>query len=213
MGPHSRRTMMLAVSHDALVAQLVASQALVTPRIIDAFRAVDRADFVPPESSAQAYEDWPLRLAAGATISQPTTVAVMFELLQPGEGDTILDVGSGSGWTSALLAACVGPTGFVTGTEIIPELVEVGQQHLAKSHVTNAVIRLAEDQPGIPGKHFERILVSAAAREIPTVLLEQLVPGGTMVIPVQTSLQKITWISRDDIRTATFPGFFFVPLR
>ncbi len=201
------------VTNDVLIARMIENKALKTPRLLEAFRKMDRGDFVPAASKADAYADRPLPLAVGATISQPTVVAIMLELLQPGQGDTILDIGSGSGWTTALLSACVGSGGSVTGTEIIPDLVAVGRENLARFGITNAAILPADDQLGLPGKLFNRILVSAAAREIPDGLVRQLTIGGTMVIPVGTSLHKVTRVSAENIQTEAREGFVFVPLR
>ena len=94
----------------------------------DAFVAIDRKDFMPIDYMEEAYEDYPLPLQnTGQTISQPTTVAFMLELLNPRKGEKILDIGSGSGWTTALLAHIVGKGGKVIGIERILELVELGQ--------------------------------------------------------------------------------------
>lgn len=200
-------------ANDALVAALVARRTLETPHIIAAFARVDRGHFVPPSSKSAAYEDRPLPLAVGSTISQPTTVAIMLELLQPVGGDQVLDVGAGSGWTTALLAACVGPDGFVTGTEILPELVTTGQRRLTEFGITNATIKMATDIPGSADLSFDKILVSAAVPNVPNALLAQLAVGGTMVIPVGTSLQKIRRVTNERLETEVREGFLFVPLR
>jgi protein-L-isoaspartate(D-aspartate) O-methyltransferase len=97
---------------EELINNLIFSGYLKTPRIIEAFRKIDRADFVPPDLLAEAYGNYPLPIGYGQTISQPLTVAFMFELLQPERGDKILDVGSGSGWTTALLAYIVSQEGI-----------------------------------------------------------------------------------------------------
>src|SRR3989338_7282497 len=110
-------------SHDELILYLQTSGVLKTPALLRAFRAVDRGQFVPLEDRAVAYVDAPLPIGHGQTISQPSTVAFMLERLQPAEGMRILDVGCGSGWTTALLSAVVGASGVVIGTERIAELV------------------------------------------------------------------------------------------
>lgn len=97
-----------------LVQHLVFTGVLRTPAIVVAFKRVDRVDFVPEVYQDEAYQDYPLSIGFGQTISQPTTVAFMMELLGPMPGNTVLDIGSGSGWTTALLASLVGNTGHVT---------------------------------------------------------------------------------------------------
>ena len=108
------------------------TRVLKTPRIRAAFEAVDRADFVTSGYLPEAYEDYPLPIGAGQTISQPSTVAFMLELLEPAEGQNILDIGCGSGWTTALLAHVAGGKGSVLGLERIPELVAFGGENLSK---------------------------------------------------------------------------------
>jgi len=115
-----------------LIKHLIARNVLKTKAIIDAFQAVDRIDFVPLKYLDEAYGDYPLPIGYGQTISQPFTVAFMLELLQPQKGDKILDVGSGSGWTTALLAHIVQEEGSVRGIELIPELVAFGKKNLNK---------------------------------------------------------------------------------
>ncbi|MGB9609289.1 MAG: protein-L-isoaspartate O-methyltransferase family protein, partial [Minisyncoccia bacterium] len=110
-----------------LIDDLIKDGFLKSPRIIDAFRKVDRMNFVIDYVKNEAYRNSPLAIGFGQTISQPLTVAFMLELLDVQEGNKVLDVGSGSGWTTALLAELVGEKGKVYGIEIIPELYEFGK--------------------------------------------------------------------------------------
>lgn len=195
-----------------LIDTLIDAGTLKTPAIIDAFRAVDRADFVPIHYRSVAYEDRPLPLDYDQTISQPSTVAFMFELLQPQPGDKILDVGSGSGWTTALLAHIVGKRGTVLGLERVKELVDRGRENIAKYVTVWATIEKAGTELGAPNRApFDRILVSAAAHSLPRDLISQLKEGGTMVAPVRHNIKRIVRIEHQPI-VDTYEGFVFVPL-
>lgn len=197
---------------DELVRALMAEGALWTPRIIEAFRSVDREDFVLPEYARSAYEDEALPIGYDQTISQPSTVAFMLELLGPQSGERILDVGSGSGWTTALLASAVGDAGSVVGVERIPALVAFGSKNLAKYPFRNVRAVAAGATLGFPDSApYDRILVSAEATEVPRELVEQLRDGGTMVIPVGNAVVRVKKIGAE-IATERHEGFAFVPL-
>lgn len=198
-----------------LIKHLIANNVLKSENIISAFGKIDRADFVPEQYLHEAYEDHPLQIGFGQTISQPTTVAFMLELLQPNSGDKILDVGTGSGWTTALLASIVGQKGRVFGVEIIPELAEFGRKNLAKYKFPNAKILQSGEKLGLPMESpFDKILVSAAAEEnLPEDLIAQLKIGGRMVLPIKNSIWKIDKISDNETNKEEFPGFVFVPLK
>ncbi len=114
-----------------LVSELVERGRLKTPEIIKAFEKIDRANFMGYKTDL-SYVDNAFPIGHGQTISQPTTVAIMFELLQPKPGDKVLDIGSGSGWTTALLSEIVGPKGKVYSIEIIKELYKFGKKNVEK---------------------------------------------------------------------------------
>lgn len=137
----------------------------------------------------------------------------MLELLSPKKGDKILDVGSGSGWTTALLGYIVGSEGKVCGIELIPDLVLFGRANLEKYDFKNTKIYQATKDLGLKDKGpFDKILVSASARNVPEELVNQLKVGGTMVIPIQDSIFRIFKKSRKQIEKEKIPGFVFVPL-
>jgi protein-L-isoaspartate(D-aspartate) O-methyltransferase len=152
--------------------------------------AVPRAGFLPKAAVARASFDGPIPIGYGQTNSQPRTVANMLRILEVRPGHRVLDVGSGSGWTTALLAYLTGPTGSVVGVEIVPDLVTVGVRNLRAYDMTWAAIEAADpDVLGRPGQGpFDRILVSAAAKTLPDELVDQLSIRGRLVVPVSGTL-------------------------
>ncbi len=190
------------------------NEVLSSPEIVEAFSSISRETFLPEEYKSFAGEDRPLNIGYGQTNSQPSTVAFMLELLQPQTGDTVLDVGAGSGWTTALLAHIVGKKGRVYGVEIVEELVEFGNNNLNMLSVKNASIQLADKEIGLASKApFDRILVSAAAQNMPQALIDQLAFGGRMVLPIDYSIWSLDKQADGSIDTNEYPGFAFVPLR
>jgi protein-L-isoaspartate(D-aspartate) O-methyltransferase len=196
-----------------LINSMIFSDRVKSPHIIDAFRIVDRKYFVPESFAGQIYVDAPLPIGNGQTISQPSTVAFMLEQLEPGEGDKVLDIGSGSGWTTALLCYIVGEEGSVTGLERMDALVEQGEENLSKFQFgSHCRIQRAGEELGLPDEKFDRILVSASADEIPEELFLQLKIGGILVIPVRNAIFKFKKISESEVEKEEFYGFVFVPL-
>ncbi len=154
-----------------------------------AMRAVDRRAFLPRAQRRWAGQDRPLAIGHGQTNSQPSTVAAMLRLLDVAPGARVLDVGSGSGWTTALLAVLVGPTGHVLGVERDPDLAAWGATNLASTRTPWArIVTASRGTLGTPGQRYDRILVSAAADALPQVLVEQLAPDGRMVVPVRHTM-------------------------
>ena len=201
-------------SNDELVRRLIKNGRLKSPKLIAAFRAIDRKDFVLPETQDCAYEDHALGIGYSATISQPTTVAFMLEKLAASPGEKILDVGAGSGWTTALLAQIVEEKGTVYGVETVPALVAFGSNNLSKYKLPNATIVQATQNLGLPTKApFNKILVSASISQVPNELMAQLGIGGTLVIPVGEALWQVKKISQTQSTANKYPGFVFVPLQ
>lgn len=198
-----------------LIKSMIKQGHLKTPSIIEAFKSVDRHDFILPEYEDETYGDYPLPIGDGQTISQPSTVAFMMELLQPQEGESILDLGSGSGWTTALLSEMVGERGFVYGVELVPELVNFSRDNLLTYGFDNVeIFQASSDVLGLP-EHgpYDKILVSAAGYDLPEELLEQLKVRGRMVIPVNDSILKVDRINEEDVIEEKYQGFNFVPLK
>jgi protein-L-isoaspartate(D-aspartate) O-methyltransferase len=179
----------------------------------EAFRSIPRANFLLSESAADAELNMPLPIGFGQTNSQPETVHLMLEWLGVEPGDNILDVGSGSGWTTALLAYLTGPKGHVTAVEIIPELVQFGRHNCARIGIHNVQFHQAQKQIGWHSEApYDRILVSAAANTLPPGLLDQLRPNGRLVIPIRNSIWVLDKDEQDVISQIEKPGFVFVPL-
>jgi len=180
----------------------------------EAFEAVPRAGFLPRGSRSRAGHDGPILIGHGQTNSQPRTVADMLRLLDVHPGHRVLDVGSGSGWTTALLGHLVGPTGTVLGVELEPDLVAWGAENLSRAGMPQASIRLA--QPGRLGAPAEapwdRILVSADAEALPQTLVDQLTPDGVMVLPVRGRMTRVV-LEAGAARTSQHGRYLFVPLR
>ncbi|WP_277211666.1 protein-L-isoaspartate O-methyltransferase family protein [Isoptericola croceus] len=179
-----------------------------------ALRAVDRRGFLPRGQRSAAAADHPLPIGHEQTCSQPSTVAAMLRLLRVPRGTAVLDVGAGSGWTTALLAHLVGPEGEVLGVERLADLAAWGGENLDRLEMPWA--RIVPATPGTLGAPREsgwpRILVSAAPEELPRELVDQLAPGGRMVIPVRGVMLLAERSDDGTVRTTEHGGYRFVPL-
>lgn len=177
--------------------------------ILNAFEKIKREDFVPQNLIGYAYEDMALPVEDGSTLSQPSTVAFMLNLLNPKPDNKILEIGSGSGYVLALLSE-LAPQGKIYGIEIIQSLGISSKAHFADK--SNVEILIRDGSKGLPElAPFDRILISASCPEIPYNLVEQLKEPGVLVAAVRQSIVQI--IKRDGkIEEHEFPGFAFVPL-
>lgn len=181
--------------------------------VAKAFKAVRRQDFLAAEQAGSFNLDAPLPIGFGQTNSQPTTVRLMLEWLEVEPGNKILDLGSGSGWTTALLARLTGPKGRLYAVEIVPELVDFGRGNCQKAGVDNAEFHQAGKELGLPKfAPYDRILASAAASRLPQELLDQLKNGGKLVIPVNNDVLEVEKRSDGQTEIIHHPGFVFVPL-
>ena len=205
----------MPTTNDELVDELIGGGYLKTPTLIDAFREVNRADFVPEKLKDDAYMNVPLPIGFDQTISQPLTVAFMLELLLPQPGEKILDIGTGSGWQAALLAYTVGDNGKVIAIERIQELKEMADRHIAgyEDLKDRIEIILGDGSKGYEEEApYDKIIAAAAADEISPAWKEQLKTGGVIVAPVGASVVIINKVDAEKFETKEYYGFSFVPL-
>ena len=184
-------------------------------RAMRALATVERHEFVPRQQKPFAYENRPLPIGHGQTISQPYIVALMTDLIDPEPDDVVLEIGTGSGYQAAILAEVVN---HVYSIEIIEALVGEGRQRLARLGYDNVTTKLADGYYGW-AEHapFDAIVVTAAASHVPPPLIQQLKPGGRMVVPVggRFMTQQLLLLEKtedDEIITRQIAAVRFVPL-
>ncbi len=199
-----------------LIDYLIKEGHLKTKSIIEAFRVVKRKDFLPETLKDSAELDTPLPIGYGQTISQPLVVAFMLELLQPKPGEKILDIGSGSGWTSALMAQIVGEKGRVVAIEIIPELAEFGRENISRyNFIKKGIVKIVcgDGSIGFAGEApFDKILASASAKKLPFAWKRQLKVGGRIAASIKDSIWVFEKKPNSQFKEKEYPGFIFVPL-
>jgi protein-L-isoaspartate(D-aspartate) O-methyltransferase len=199
-----------------LVEQLINQGWLKTARVIKAFQKIKRIDFLPDQFKKLADLDEPLPIGFSQTNSQPLTVAFMLELLDLKPADNVLDVGSGSGWTTSLLAEIVGLKGRVTALEINSQLKQFGDKNISKyNFIKKGIVQtfLTDANKGYSKNSlYDKILVSAAVVKVSDSLKSQLKIGGRMVIPIDSSIWLLVKKNEKEFQETEYPGFIFVPL-
>lgn len=204
--------------NNEMVAQLVSSGFLKSERIIEAFVKTPRHMFIPKEHNEIAYLDMPVLIMKGTTISQPSTVAFMLEMLDPGVGDKVLEIGSGSGYQASLLGHCVGRTGKVVSVEIDPDVANFAKDRINRTKQKNVEIVYADGSEGYEKEApYDRIIVTAAMPSILSRLRLQLKIGGIMIAPIgNIGTQEMFMIKRtsdDGFKEEKLGYFKFVPLK
>ncbi|MDA3815284.1 MAG: methyltransferase [Patescibacteria group bacterium] len=196
-----------------LVEKLEQSGVLQSEKIKKAFLEIDRKDFVLEEHKEFAYNDTALPLSKNQTISQPTTVVFMLELLNLYPDQKILDIGAGSGWTGTMLAKMVSPKGRVFAYEINKKVGKFGQKNIEKYNLKNITYKISDaSEEWSKNSPYDRILSGAAFKTIPEDLKEKLAPNGILVAPTQDGfVKKIVRLSDGDLIEEKFFGFSFVP--
>ena len=152
---------------------------------LKAFEEINREDFIPENLKNEAYKDIPLPLLRGKTISQPTTVMLMTHALELQIGEKVFEIGTGSGYQSAIIAKIVGSKGKVITAEVVPELVQFAKQNLRKAKISNVFVHEDDGSSGMPSEApFDKIIITAACKEFPKPLISQLKENGIIVAPV-----------------------------
>jgi protein-L-isoaspartate(D-aspartate) O-methyltransferase len=204
----------LRARRERLVEQVRAG-GVTDPAVLAALKVVPRHRFVPLAWRDQAYEDIPLPIAGGQTISQPSVVGLMTALIRPRPGLRVLEIGTGSGYQAAVLAACVSPGGTVDSIEIVPELGRRAEALLRELGYRNVHVRIGDGYEGWP-EHapFDAIVLTAAPQRVPRPLLDQLKIGGRLVAPVGRNEQKLVVITRTEqgLLTEVAADVRFVPM-
>ena len=200
---------------NVLINSLKNSKLLIDNNVESAFRNIPRHEFVLASQLDYAYDNEPLPIMKNQTISQPGVVSRMTEWLDVKDGQKILEIGSGSGWQSAILSYLVG-LGTVYSIERHPELVKFAQENLKKLRIDNVHVVLGDGTLGYPkASPYDRIIITAACTEIPLPLLDQLSESGLIIAPVGNSTQSLILLqktSKGIVEIKNQPNYVFVPL-
>ncbi|HUI79280.1 MAG TPA: protein-L-isoaspartate(D-aspartate) O-methyltransferase [Bryobacteraceae bacterium] len=204
-----------ASERERMVREQIEGRGIRNRDILRVMRATPRHLFVPKAFQALAYDDYPVPVGFGATISQPYIVAVMMELLEPSKQHRVLEIGTGSGYQAALLSQLVT---CVYTIEIVPELAETAGKRLSDLGYSNVVVRQGDGYDGWSGQApFDRIIITAAPPEIPKALIEQLKPGGRLVAPIGSGpMQQLVVLDKKpdgSLHRSFGPMVTFVPMR
>jgi len=198
-----------------LINYLKNSRFLNDKKVEDAFRNIPRHEFVPSSELDYAYYNEPLPIKKNQTISQPAVVSRMTEWLDVKQGQKILEIGTGSGWQTAILSYLVGQ-GAVYSVEIKPELVKFARENLEKLGMNNVNVILSDGSIGYPKfSPYDRIMITAACTEIPLPLLDQLADGGLLIAPVGDSSQSLVLLQKtrkEIVEIKNESHYVFVPL-
>ncbi|MBN1374271.1 methyltransferase domain-containing protein [Candidatus Dojkabacteria bacterium] len=184
-----------------------------SPALKRALKAIDRAHFVPVAEKDYAYADMPLHVSSGQTISQPYTVVFMLELLQVRPGNTVFEIGYGSGWQTMILSSLVGDKGHVVAVEVRKDMAKIGASNIDKYNPSNVELVVGNAITAANSyDKFDRIISGAAFDGIPEVLDQKLKDDGIAIVPTQDgNVVKLTKL-KGTLGTETYEGFTFVPI-
>lgn len=211
------------MTNNELIKNLIKKGILKTQLIIEAFKNIERINFVPENYKDFAYDDEPLPIGFNQTISQPLTVAFMLEILNPKPGQKILEIGAGSGWLTALLAYCVSKKNKfekhfpkIIAVERIQELKDLAEKNISKfNFIKKGIVELVlgDGSKGYEKEApYDRIIASASANFIPVAWKNELKIGGKLVAPVLNSIEVYSKLEQDNFDVKIYKGFSFVPL-
>ncbi|MBL8216496.1 MAG: protein-L-isoaspartate(D-aspartate) O-methyltransferase [Bryobacterales bacterium] len=200
-------------AREAMVREQIEARGVKEERVLDVLRRTPRHEFVPPELQVHAYEDRPLAIGYGATISQPYIVGLMTELLEPRPDSIVLEIGTGSGYQAAVLAPLVR---HLYSIEVVPELAQRAAKVLARLQYKNVTVRAGDGYQGWP-EHapFDRIILTAAPPELPASLVQQLKTGGRIVAPIGGQDQELLVFEKladGSLRRRSVIPVMFVPM-
>ena len=184
---------------------------------IKAFSEIRREEFIPELLKESAYEDVPLPLIRGKTISQPTTVMLMTHALELKKGQKVFEIGTGSGYQSAIISRIIGEKGKLVTAEVVPELVHFAKENLKRAGISNVFVYEEDGSKGMPSEApFDRIIITAACREFPHKLVEQLKPEGMIIGPVGSQQEQEMVRGRKDesghLELEFLGQFLFTPM-
>jgi protein-L-isoaspartate(D-aspartate) O-methyltransferase len=196
---------------EILIETLKKKEVLKTPDVLKAFEKVSRENFVAKEYKSHTYVDEALPLFSGQTISQPSTVAVMTEALELSRSQRVLEIGTGSGYQSAIISEIIGDRGILFSVERLKKLHDFAKENLERYE--NIRLVLGDGSKGLPdNKPFDRIIVTAGVKDVPKPLLDQLRVGGIMVVPMQDCRLLVITKKDNNLDVKNLGNFKFIPL-
>ena len=199
---------------DALINIMKSTGFLTSKKVENSIRNIPRHYFVPDSQKSEAYENTPIPIMKNQTISQPSVVARMTEWLELKDGQKVLEIGSGSGWQSAIIADLVG-SGKVFTLERHSKLANFAKKNLGKIGIKNVEIIHGDGNLGLPEKSpFDRIMITAACKKVPEKLLDQLSNGGLLLAPIGKDIQSLVLLkktSKGIVEIKNQKGYVFVP--
>ena len=201
-------------TQEETLSHLISQGYLHSPKIIEAMEKIRREDFLPPEMRRFAWDDHPLPIGFGQTISAPHMYAFMLEAANVKPGDNVLEIGTGSGYGAALLSFLCGKKGKVTSIERISGLVEFAEKNLEKCELRADVLQGDGSKGYDKNAPYDKIIVTAACDSIPPALVEQLKTGGKLLIPVGIYFQDLILVEKSGsgIKETALMPVIFVPL-